>query len=93
MKGKKAQSKKQPKNQNQPSHAGPGADEIVNRHAAGIDCGAREHYAAVPPDSVEQGEPIVRSFSAFTQGLDALVEWFKVCGSPPWPWNRRGSTG
>jgi transposase len=22
----------------------------------------------------------VRSFSAFTQGLDALVEWFKVCG-------------
>jgi transposase len=54
--------------------------DIVNRHAAGIDCGAREHYAAVPPDSVKQGEPIVRSFSAFTQGLDALVEWFKVCG-------------
>lgn len=54
--------------------------QIVNRHAAGIDCGAEEHYAAVPPDSVEQGAPIVRSFSAFTQGLDALVEWFKVCG-------------
>jgi hypothetical protein len=53
--------------------------DIVNRNAAGIDCGAREHYAAVPPDSVKLGEPIVRSFSAFTQGLDA-VEWFKVCG-------------
>jgi hypothetical protein len=46
--------------------------DIVNRHAAGIDCGAREHYAAVPPNSVKQVEPIVRSFSAFTQGLDAL---------------------
>jgi transposase len=54
--------------------------QIVNRHAGGIDCGAREHYAAVPPDSVEQGEPFVRCFSAFTEGLDALVEWFKVCG-------------
>ena len=54
--------------------------EIVNRHAGGIDCGAREHYAAVPPDSVEQGQPFVRCFSAFTEGLDALVEWLKVCG-------------
>ena len=31
--------------------------EIVNPHAGGIDCGAQEHYVAVPPQSVESGEP------------------------------------
>jgi transposase len=62
--------------------AGSGADgmEIVNPHAGGIDCGAQEHYVAVPPQSVKSGEPYVRCFSAFTEGLDALVEWLKVCG-------------
>src|SRR5258707_11767698 len=51
--------------------------EIVNPHAGGIDCGAQEHYVAVPPQSVEPGEPVIRCFSAFTEGLDALVEWFE----------------
>jgi transposase len=62
--------------------AGPGAAgmEIVNPHAGGIDCGAQEHYVAVPPQSVKPGEQSVRCFSAFTQGLDALVEWLKACG-------------
>ena len=54
--------------------------EIVNPHAGGIDCGAEEHYVAVPPQSVESGESFVRCFSAFTEGLDALVEWLKACG-------------
>jgi transposase len=54
--------------------------EIVNPHAGGIDCGAQEHYVAVPPQSVEPGEPVVRCFSAFTEGLDSLVEWLKACG-------------
>ena len=54
--------------------------EIVHPHAGGIDCGAQEHYVAVPPQSVESGEPFVRCFSAFTEGLDALVEWLKACG-------------
>lgn len=54
--------------------------KIVNPHAGGIDCGAQEHYAAVPPQSVKPGEPFVRCFSAFSQGLDALVEWLKACG-------------
>ena len=54
--------------------------EIVNPQAGGIDCGAQEHYVAVPPQSVEPGEPVVRCFSAFTEGLDALVEWLKACG-------------
>jgi len=36
--------------------------EIVNPHAGGIDCGAQEHYVAVPPQSVEPGErDIVKS--------------------------------
>jgi transposase len=54
--------------------------EIVNRHAGGIDCAAEEHYVAVGPESVKEGEPFVRCFSAFTEGLDALVEWLKECG-------------
>jgi hypothetical protein len=54
--------------------------EIVHPHAGGIDCGAEEHFVAVPPQSVEPGEPFVRCFSAFTEGLDALVEWLKACG-------------
>ena len=52
----------------------------INRHATGIDVGAQEHYVAVPPESVPEGESAVRSFSAFTSGLDALVEWLKECG-------------
>jgi transposase len=54
--------------------------KIVNPHAGGIDCGAEEHYMAVSPQSVEPGEPFVRCFSAFTEGLDASVEWLKACG-------------
>jgi hypothetical protein len=38
--------------------------EIVHPHAGGIDYGAQEHYVAVPPQSVESGEPFVRCFSA-----------------------------
>jgi len=52
----------------------------INKHAGAVDVGAEEHYAAVPPESVPKGQPAVRSFSAFTTGIDALVEWFKECG-------------
>jgi len=52
----------------------------INWHAGGIDVGAQEHYVAVPPKSVPEGQSAVRSFSAFTNGLDALVEWLKECG-------------
>jgi len=34
--------------------------EILRPDAAGIDCGAEEHYIAVPPDRVSAGEPTVR---------------------------------
>jgi transposase len=53
--------------------------EILRPDAGGIDCGAEEHYIAVPPDRVRAGEPTVRRFSAFTEGLDAAVEWLKEC--------------
>jgi len=53
--------------------------EILRPDAGGIDCGAEEHYIAVPPDRVRAGEPTVRRFSAFTEGLDAAVDWLKDC--------------
>lgn len=53
---------------------------ILHRHAAGIDCSAEEHYVAVPPELVAPGEASVRHFSAFTHGLESLVEWLKRCG-------------
>jgi transposase len=53
--------------------------EILRPDAAGIDCGAEEHYIAVPPDRVSAGEPTVRCFSAFTEGLDAAVDWLRDC--------------
>ena len=37
---------------------------ILRPDAAGIDCGAQEHYVAVPPDRVSAGQPTVRRFSA-----------------------------
>jgi hypothetical protein len=53
--------------------------EILRPDAAGIDCAAEEHYIAVPPDRVRAGEATVRCFGAFTEGLDAAVDWLKAC--------------
>ena len=33
----------------------------------------------MPVDRVSAGQPTVRSFSAFTEGLDAAVDWLKEC--------------
>jgi len=52
---------------------------VVHPHAAGIDVGATEHYVAVPPDRMAEGESAVRRFGAFTQDLEMLVEWLKAC--------------
>lgn len=49
----------------------------VNANAAGIDCGAREHYVAVPPD--RDGCP-VRAFKTFTADLHRLADWLVACG-------------
>jgi len=49
----------------------------VNLHAAGIDIGAQEHWAAVSPDSDSQP---VRRFGACTADLEALASWLQQCG-------------
>lgn len=51
--------------------------ERINHNAAGIDCGADEHYVAVPDD--RDASP-VRKFGTFTSDLIALVNWLVQCG-------------
>jgi transposase len=48
----------------------------VNLHAAGIDGGAEEHWAAVP--ACDASHP-VRRFGANTADLDALADWLWAC--------------
>jgi transposase len=45
--------------------------------AAGIDCGAKSHYVAVPVDRDPQP---VREFSTLTPGLQQLADWLVKCG-------------
>jgi transposase len=49
----------------------------VNAHAAGVDIGAREHWACVP---AQPGRERVRRFGAFTADLEAMAQWFQDCG-------------
>jgi transposase len=46
-------------------------------NAAGIDIGAREIFAAVPP---ERDEHPVRVFDCFTEDLQQLADWLMACG-------------
>jgi len=54
--------------------------EQINLHAAGIDVGSAQNFVCVPASAVKPGQPNVRSFGAFTQQQDDLVEWLKECG-------------
>ena len=54
----------------------PSVLDRINRDAAGIDCGAAEHYVAVPPD---RDVTPVRHFSTFTTGLHDLADWLLAC--------------
>ena len=50
---------------------------VVHPHAAGLDIGSSEIWAAVPADS----DPIaVRPFPSFTPDLHALADWLSACG-------------
>jgi len=51
--------------------------ERINPNAAGIDCGAAEHFVAVPPD---RDLTPVRSFPTFTSDLYRLADWLVACG-------------
>ena len=55
-----------------------GIDPHQNPHAAGIDIGARELVAAVPPQSTTG--PAVRTFTSFTADVEALRDWLLSCG-------------
>jgi transposase len=50
--------------------------ERINPNSAGIDCGAAEHYVAVPPD--RDPNP-VQSFKTFTTDLIRLADWLTQC--------------
>lgn len=54
----------------------PRALDRLHPHAAGIDCGAAEHYVAVPPD--RDATP-VRAFATFTGELQRLADWLTAC--------------
>lgn len=54
----------------------PMALDRLHPHAAGIDCGAAEHYVAVPPD--RDATP-VRAFATFTGDLQRLADWLTAC--------------
>lgn len=48
----------------------------IHPDAAGIDCGASEHFVAVPPDR----DPLpVQAFGIFTPDLQRLVSWLRQC--------------
>jgi transposase len=58
-----------------PQEAKPLHEPVAN--AAGIDLGATEIWAAVPPGRCQLS---IRRFGAFTQDLKALVAWLVDCG-------------
>lgn len=49
----------------------------INKDAAAIDIGSREHYVAVPEG---RDENTVRSFKCFTPDLHQMAKWLKKCG-------------
>ena len=60
-----------------PADALPPQLATVNLHAAGVDVGAEEHWAAVP--ACDDAHP-VRRFGANTADLGVLADWFWDCG-------------
>src|SRR5262245_17384710 len=68
--------RKKPRNQVVRAPKLPKSFQQVNPNAAGIDCGATEHYVAVPED--RDAQP-VRKFGTFTADLVALANWLVQC--------------
>ena len=50
---------------------------VLNRDAAAIDIGSKQHWVAVPPGRDTEA---VHSFGAFTVDLHAMAGWLKQCG-------------
>jgi transposase len=70
-KASKAKGRKKPKSSSRGEER-----RITNPDAAGIDIGSREHYVAVPEGRDKKS---VRSFSAYTKGLEEMAQWLKAC--------------
>ena len=51
--------------------------ERIQPDAAGVDCGQKSHFVAVPPE--RDPEP-VREFRTFTADLQRLAQWLAQCG-------------
>ncbi|MCW5851411.1 MAG: IS110 family transposase [Anaerolineae bacterium] len=49
---------------------------LINPHAAGLDIGSEEIWAAVPPNRAAEA---VRVFGTFTPDLHALADWLVAC--------------
>ena len=69
--------KRQNQKRNQAAAAANTLGTALHPAAAGIDVGAEELVAAVPPGRGEA--PHVRTFSAFTEGVHALRDWLLGC--------------
>jgi transposase len=57
-----------------------GINPMMHPDAAGIDVGAEEFVAAVPPGRASSGEPTIRTFTTFTSGVADLRDWLLACG-------------
>ena len=54
----------------------PSVLERIQVDVAGIDCGAAEHFVAVPPD---RDPTPVQSFRTFTADLERRADWLIAC--------------
>ena len=57
-----------------------GINPMMHPDAAGIDVGAEEFVAAVPPGRGGADEPAVRTFTTFTSGVAELRDWLLARG-------------
>jgi transposase len=51
--------------------------KVIDSHAAGLDIGSEEIWAAVAP---AQNQEPVRKFGTFTPDLQVLADWLLACG-------------
>ena len=66
-------------NRHRPARASRPSPSVLDRiqvDVAGIDCGAAEHYVAVPPD---RDPTPVQAFRTFTADLHRLADWLVAC--------------
>jgi transposase len=67
---------KRREHRNKPRRLKPSLIERIQPDAAGVDCGERSHFVAVPPDRDPEA---VREFRTFTAELGRLADWLAQC--------------